>query len=85
MRRNKLTPSRAEDLVFVHNNIRLLSRKSEEYLKGSSQMWDIGGDNHETFDGAGVLELADLSLDDPEFEVMLFQGDQRGSFDVELD
>ena len=41
-------------------------------------MWDIGGDNHETFDGAGVLELADLSLDDPEFEVMLFQGDERG-------
>ena len=48
-------------------------------------MWDIGGDNHETFDGAGVLELADLSLDDPEFEVMLFQGDERESFDVELD
>ena len=85
MRRNKLTPSRAEDLVFVHNNIRLLSRKSEEYLKGSSQMWDVGGDNHETFDDASVLELADLSLDDPEFEVMLFQGDERGSFDVKLD
>ena len=27
MKRNKLTPQRAEDLVYVHNNLRLLSRR----------------------------------------------------------
>jgi hypothetical protein len=25
-------------------------------------MWDVGGDNHETFDGAGIIQFADLSL-----------------------
>lgn len=44
IRRNKLHPKRAEDLVYVHTNLRLLSRKSEEYQTGPSRMWDIGGD-----------------------------------------
>jgi hypothetical protein len=34
-------------------------------------MWDVGGDNHETFDGAGIIQFADLSLDDPEFEAVI--------------
>jgi len=38
LRRNRLTPERAEDLVFVHNNLRLLSRCSDEYLTGPTQM-----------------------------------------------
>jgi hypothetical protein len=29
-----LTATRAEDLVFVHSNMRLLSRRTEDYLKG---------------------------------------------------
>ncbi|XP_066379528.1 uncharacterized protein [Miscanthus floridulus] len=66
--RNRLTPPRAKDLVFVHSNMRLLSRKSDDYMKGPTQMWDVGADNHETFYGAGILEHADLSLDEPEFE-----------------
>ena len=33
-KRNQLTPKRAEDLVFVHSNLRLLSRRSTEYLTG---------------------------------------------------
>ncbi|KAK2656745.1 hypothetical protein Ddye_009797 [Dipteronia dyeriana] len=36
LRRNKMTPQRAEDLVFVHNNLRLLSRKSPSYNEGVS-------------------------------------------------
>ena len=31
VKRNKMTPQRAEDLVFVHNNLRLLSRRSSDY------------------------------------------------------
>ena len=41
MKRNKLTPQRAEDMVYVHNNLRLLSRKSPNYNEGESKMWDI--------------------------------------------
>jgi hypothetical protein len=77
--RNRLTPPCAEDLVFVHSNMRLLSRKFEDYKKGPTQMWDVGADNHETFTGAGILEHADLSLDEPEFEGMMFEDEEGGS------
>lgn len=66
-KRNKLTPERAEDLVFIHNNLRLLSRKAEEYKSGPAKMWDIG-DGFESLSGIGILEVADLSLDEPLME-----------------
>ncbi|WCJ21049.1 hAT transposon superfamily [Euphorbia peplus] len=72
MRRNKMTPKRAEDLVYVHTNLRLLSRKSQPYAQGETQMWDVGGDAFETPDGAGLLEVANLSLDEPTFEKIVF-------------
>jgi hypothetical protein len=31
-------------------------------------MWDIGGDGVESFAGVGMLEGADLSLDEPDLE-----------------
>lgn len=31
LRRNKIAPQRAEDLVYVHNNFRLLSRRTPQY------------------------------------------------------
>ena len=62
------TPARAEDLVFTHNNHRLLSRHSREYERGPSRMCDVGGDGVESFTGVGMLEAADLSLDEPELE-----------------
>ena len=33
MKRNKLTPQRAKDLVYVHNNLRLLSRRLQTIMK----------------------------------------------------
>uniref|UniRef100_A0ACD5X6A5 Uncharacterized protein n=1 Tax=Avena sativa TaxID=4498 RepID=A0ACD5X6A5_AVESA len=68
LKRNRLNPGRAEDLVFVHNNLRLLSRKSKDYENRPSRMWDVGGDGLDNFDGVGILEGADLALDEPEFE-----------------
>jgi hypothetical protein len=65
MKRNKLNPERAEDLVFVHNNLRLLSRKTCDYESGRSRMWDVDGDGTEKFVGAGLLQLAELTLDEP--------------------
>uniref|UniRef100_A0A803LVV8 DUF659 domain-containing protein n=2 Tax=Chenopodium quinoa TaxID=63459 RepID=A0A803LVV8_CHEQI len=70
--RNKLTPKRAQDLVYIHNNLRLLSRRSEEYTKGRSKLWDVGGDEHDNLGEVGILEMAELSLDEPEMESMIF-------------
>ncbi|XP_056167042.1 uncharacterized protein LOC115679450 isoform X2 [Syzygium oleosum] len=74
MRRNKMTPKRAEDLVFIHSNLRLLSRKNPQYAEGETKMWDIGGDAFDTFEDVGVLEVASLSLDEPEMESVVFLG-----------
>lgn len=52
----------------MHNNLRLLSRKSKDYESGASRMWDVGGNVLESFGGVGVLEGADLALHEPEFE-----------------
>ena len=64
MKRNKLTPQIAEDLVYVYNNLRLLSRRSPNYNEGESKMWDIGGDGFDSMDieNAGILEIANLLL-----------------------
>ncbi|KAL4614668.1 hypothetical protein ACB092_07G069900 [Castanea dentata] len=76
MRRNRITPKRAEDLVFVHSNLRLLSRRREEYTKGNSKKWDISGDTwNEPFGGPGLLEIAYLTLDEPEMEISLVEND----------
>ncbi|KAH7557045.1 hypothetical protein JRO89_XS11G0035900 [Xanthoceras sorbifolium] len=74
MRRNKMTPQRAEDLVYVHTNLRLLSRRSPTYNEGPSQQWDVGGDGFDSMnmDNSGILEIADLSLDEPDLEAVLF-------------
>ncbi|XP_020247901.1 uncharacterized protein LOC109825460 [Asparagus officinalis] len=77
LKRNKLTPTRAEDFVYVHTNLRLLSRNSEEYMEGESRMWDIGGDAFDSFQGAGMLDVAALSLDEPTMEAIVFDEDER--------
>jgi hypothetical protein len=74
MLRNKLAPQRAEDLVFIHNNLRLLARKTEAYITGPSRTWDVGGDGFESLSGVGILEVANLSLDEPEMESVSFEG-----------
>ena len=76
MRRNRITPKRAEDLVFVHSNLRLLSRRRPEYTTGESKKWDIGGDNwDEPFGGPGLLEIAYLTLDEPDMETNIVEND----------
>ena len=74
IQRNKLAPERVEDLVFIHNNLRLLSRKAEDYSTGPTRMWDVGGDGFESLSGVGIIEVADLSLDEPEMESVSFEG-----------
>ena len=69
-----MSPARAEDLVYVHSNLRLLSRRNEEYVNTSTKMWDIVGDSWNESDihgGAGILENAALTLDESELEAMV--------------
>ena len=77
MKKNKLTAQRAEDLVYVHNNLRLLSRRFPNYNKGESKMWDIGRDGFDSMDieNGGILEIANISLDEPELEAILFDSE----------
>ncbi|XP_057989097.1 uncharacterized protein LOC110643499 [Hevea brasiliensis] len=71
-RRNKLTLKRTEDLVFIHNNLRLLSRNSSQYYNEKTKLWDVGGDQFGSMEDVGVLEFANLSLDEQELESVLF-------------
>ncbi|KAJ1418855.1 Ribonuclease H-like superfamily [Sesbania bispinosa] len=77
IRRNKMAPHRAEDLVFVHSNLHLLSRNSLQCHQEETKLWDIAGDEFDSLDEFGILEVADLSLDEPELEVMFFNDDQE--------
>ncbi|GAV71715.1 LOW QUALITY PROTEIN: hypothetical protein CFOL_v3_15205, partial [Cephalotus follicularis] len=70
-KRNKMTPKRAEDLVYIHSNLRLLLRKNPQYAQGETKMWDIDGDAFDSLEGIGVL-VASLSLDKPETESIVF-------------
>ncbi|RZB66100.1 hypothetical protein D0Y65_041950 [Glycine soja] len=56
LKRNKMTPHRAEDLVFVHSNLRLLSRNTPQYHQEETKMWDVAGDDF------GSLDDCDLKL-----------------------
>ncbi|EEC83362.1 hypothetical protein OsI_28770 [Oryza sativa Indica Group] len=78
-----LRPARAEDLVFVHQNMHLLPRRSEEYYSGPSIMWDVAGDRYELFDGgADFLQQAELTLDEPDLERLL---EDLGALDIQGD
>ena len=35
-------------------------------------MWDVGGDSFESLSGLGILEVANLSLDEPELQAVSF-------------
>ncbi|XP_030933900.1 uncharacterized protein LOC115959595 [Quercus lobata] len=74
LKRNKMAHACAEDLVYVHSNLRLLSRRNEEYIHTATKMWDIAGDSWNESDmhgGAGILENAALTLDELELEAIV--------------
>ena len=41
VKRNRLNEKRADKLVYIHSNIRLLSRFHESYKSGPDKKWDI--------------------------------------------
>jgi len=40
-KRNKMTPKRSKDLIFIHSNLSLLSRNSSKYKEEKTKLWDI--------------------------------------------
>ena len=69
LKRNKMAPTRARDLIYMYSNLRLLSRRNVEYINTATKMWDIAGDSWNESDmhgGAGILENIALTLDEPE-------------------
>ncbi|KAF2306999.1 hypothetical protein GH714_023189 [Hevea brasiliensis] len=72
-----------EDLVFIHNNLRLLSRNSSQYYDEKTKLWDVGGDQFGSMEDVGVLEFANLSLDEPELESVLFDENATTSMEKE--
>jgi hypothetical protein len=45
VKRNRLGSQKAEDLVYVHSNLRLASRRGPEYSSGPSKEWDVDPEN----------------------------------------
>ncbi|KAL5124390.1 NADPH-dependent codeinone reductase 1-3 [Glycine soja] len=74
LKRNKMAPHRAEDLVFVHSNLRFLSRNTPQYHQEETKMWDVAGDDFGSLDDCGILEIVSLSLDEPDHVRVLYFG-----------
>ncbi|PKU61085.1 hypothetical protein MA16_Dca020458 [Dendrobium catenatum] len=41
-------------------------------MEGDNRIWDVAGDGFESLEDMGILEIANLSLDEPELEAMIF-------------
>ncbi|KAF2312425.1 hypothetical protein GH714_034650 [Hevea brasiliensis] len=54
------------------SNAPLLQRNSSQYYDEKTKLWDVGGDQFGSMEDVGVLEFANLSLDEPELESVLF-------------
>ena len=69
-----MAPACAEDLVYMHSNLQLLSRRNVEYVNTATKMQDIAGDSWNEGDihgGARILKNATLTLDELELEAMV--------------
>ena len=56
VKRNRLNCKRADELVFLHSNIRLLSHFSDSYRQGPYKKWDMNPENTYTEGSSSRLE-----------------------------
>ncbi|KAJ9565632.1 hypothetical protein OSB04_001598 [Centaurea solstitialis] len=62
---NRLNSKRADKLVFIHSNVRLLSRFSESYKSGPHKKWDVNPESMYIEGSSARLEyMAWENLDD---------------------
>ena len=59
VKRNRLGSKKAEDLVYVHSNLRLVSRKGEEYTSGRHKDWDVDAENPDMDISLSTLNIED--------------------------
>ena len=63
MKRNRLGHKKADDLVYVHSNLRLISRKEPSYSSGPCKAWDVLDEDslyeylEDQFEDEGVLPM----------------------------
>ncbi|KAJ1415465.1 Zinc finger, BED-type [Sesbania bispinosa] len=73
-------------LNSFHNHHLLLVVKEiggKSYKEGESKLWDLAADEWDPSEGAGVLEVASLSLDEPDLEAVLFTDDGDGNDEID--
>jgi len=71
LKKSRLEQSRAETMVYVHSNLRLIYRQREEWVKGRTKMWDVFPDDM-GLDNSVELALANMDLNDPVLEPVTF-------------
>ena len=47
-------------------------------MEGDSKLWYVGGDAFDSLEGAGLLEIERLPLDEPEMEAVVFADEGKG-------
>ena len=60
VKRNRLQSTKAEDLMYIHSNLCLISRSKANYSEGPSKLWDVNPEDAD-LDTPDCL-MADLSL-----------------------
>ena len=71
LKKSRLEQSRAETMVYVHNNLRLIYRQREEWVKGKTKMWDVFPDDM-GLNNSVELALANLDLNELVLEPVIF-------------
>jgi hypothetical protein len=59
LKRNRLGWQKDEDLVYVHSNHCLVSRKGEEYTSGPHKEWDVDAKNPDLELSLAALDIVD--------------------------
>jgi hypothetical protein len=59
MKHNRLGSQKADDLVYVHSNLCLVSRKGEEYTSGTHKEWDVDPKNLDLEISLFALDIVD--------------------------
>ena len=80
VKRNRLGSQKVEDLVYVHSNLCLVSRKGEEYTSGPHKEWDVDAENPDL-----ELSLSALDIDDDASGsgIQVVSSSHRGSSSIE--
>lgn len=60
MKRNRLAASKAEELVYVHSNLRLLTHSQDEYKAVGIKFWDVDPERTDLDFSAATQSLLDV-------------------------